>query len=58
MEGGVSELDLNGSTPGIKLGKGDGHAGQGYPGSQIGIGVINNEVDLFNLRDRDMHFGG
>ena len=51
-------MNLNGLTSGIELDKGDRHVGQRYLGTQIGIGVIDNEVDLLNLRDWDAHLGG
>ena len=58
LERGVPQLNLDRSTLGVKLGKSNQHAGQGELGSEIGIRIIDNEVDLLNLRDWDAHLGG
>ena len=51
-------MDLNGLAPRIKLREGNRHAGQRKPCLKIRVGVIHNEVNLFNLRDRNSHLGG
>ena len=57
MKGGVPQLDLNGSAPRIKFREGNWHTGQREPGPKIRVGIIDNEVDLFNLWDSNSHLG-
>ena len=51
-------MDLNGSAPRIKFREGNWHTSQRELGPKIRVGIIDNEVDLFNLRDRNSHLGG
>ena len=44
--------------PRIKLREGNQHASQGKSGPKIRVGVIHDEVDLFNLKDKTSHLGG